>query len=575
MRHLFHPLKILWTARLALFWPIWIVITCAGILLVLYVLRNAKPLRTSRALPQKWSLVDKLLVAVLCIVLGVCIAGTLVWDDFTYYDNSHFTDGTLQGRDVELQISSETGRFWPLGYQEFNLTRHVTHSSDGYHLPRIVELLVLCGILLFFDQRLGIRVRIGLILLVLITPGILISFDGLIYPESNVMLACMCLIWSVRRFEQGHKRSWAVAALICVQLMLYYKEICLLLLLGITIGRLLSRCRQGRSNGWSFERLRDPESRLDLCLATMAIPFLCYYLAAMFPVFGRAYSNRAHLPLSTVLITSFKLDILVWVFAVVAVTRLVFILQGRVRASVTWDGLALGGIGVLAGYLILHMSSGYYLAPVDLIAVIYLGHFVFLSIQRLGYGSRVAVAFVLAAVLLQDLSLSAFRLYENKNVIHSKAEMGSWIKMRYKAEPYSVTELYFPSASPFQILEFAAYLNYLGVPVEQGRLVVQRAPVVKLRGRQVQTDGPCGYRAFICHRGEEPNPGDLIIAFPDDQAVSDGPVTNQGPKLLFSYEPYPTIPPWLEGYVKHLHVVSPEFAYLPLPPNWLQASITE
>ena len=117
----------------------------------------------------------------LSLFLACYIAGSLVWEDFTYYDNSHFTNATLVGRNIAIQILPWNGRFWPLGHQEFNLIRHFTSSVAGYHALRIVQLVLLCGILLVFDEELSIQARVALIILVLITPSILISFNGLIY----------------------------------------------------------------------------------------------------------------------------------------------------------------------------------------------------------------------------------------------------------------------------------------------------------------------------------------------------------------------------------------------------------
>ena len=64
--------------------------------------------------------------------------------------------------------------------------RHFTSSVTGYHAMRIIQLVFLCGILLFLDDELSIWARVALITLALITPSILISFSGLIYPEWNV-----------------------------------------------------------------------------------------------------------------------------------------------------------------------------------------------------------------------------------------------------------------------------------------------------------------------------------------------------------------------------------------------------
>ena len=438
----------------------------------------------------------------------------------------------------------------------------------------IVQLVFLCGILLTFDDELSIRARAVLITLVLITPSILISFSGLIYPEWNVVFFLLCLAWFVNRFERTRSTTWAVAAVISSQFMLYYKETAFLLLLGFVVGRLLFRCWNGNHPGWDFKRLRNAESRLDLCLGLLVASFLLYYLAAMFPDFSTHYANQFRLPLAEVFASYLKIDLLVWVLVAVALARSFLILRRKVVPSPLWDGLALAGLGYFAGFLALRFQSAYYLAPVDLIAVLYLGRLAILSIVNMGLLTRLCALALLSLVLLQDLSLSTFRMYERKNVIHAKAEMGRVIKARYDSDPQSVNRLFFPFARPFHLLEFASYLNYMGVPMEGGGSVATTN--VMMVGEDVQEDGPCGYRTFVCHHASRPDLGDLVVVLPDDFTLADelSSYRQQRADPLFSYYPRPSIPHWLQPYVKCLHVVSPIFAHAQLPEHWLNASIT-
>lgn len=581
MTYLFHEsvqfLRTLWRARIDVFWPIWIGITVFVALLMNWVFPEKKTIPKDSILPhrQGWAPGAILAVTFLAIFLACYIAGSLVWEDFTYSDNSHFTNGTLVGKDIPRQILPRNGRFFPLGHQEFNLIRHFTSSVVGYHALRIVQLVLLCGILLVFDEELSVWARAALIILVLITPSILISFSGLIYPEWNVVFSLMCLAWSVKRFEDTQYTAWAVAAVISAQVMLYYKETAFLVLLGFAIGRLLLRCWNADQVGWDFKRLRDPESRLDMCLAFLAVLFILYYLAAMFPSYSTGYANEMQLPLKQVFVSYLKLDGLVWVLAAVVTVRIVQILRGKWAPAPLWDGLALGGVGCLVGYLILRMNAGYFLAPADIIAVLYLGHLAVLCAKNMGHVQRVCVLALLILVVLQDLSLSAFRMYERKNVIHAKAEMGQAIKRLYQINPQSVKKLFFPFSQPYRIMEFASYLNYLGIPVEQVSSSSVTDSSVVIVGKVVEMDGRCGYRAFVCHPGSQPHPGDLVVVLPDDFTKTNE-LNGYGQEAgqLFSYHPRPSIPRWLFPYFQVLHVVSPAFSQSQLPDSWLNASVT-
>ncbi len=576
-RHLLHPLKVLWNERTTLFWPIWIAITTLAAVFVPWVVRGGKNISPIPIQPPRrgWTYKATPAVSFLILFLTCYCAGCLIWEDFTYYDESHFTDGSLAGRDIPVAISSEADRFWPLGYQEFNLLRHVTHSIGGYHALRLVQLLVVVALLLVLDDELSVKARVGLIVVLLITPSILISFSGLIYAEANVVFWLVCLIWFLERFKYTHSTSWALAAVLSAQVLIYYKETAFLLLFGFMVGRLLLRCRGLDREAWDFKPIKTPEGRLDICLALLVLPFILYYVAVTWPYSQGNYLETFRLSLSQVLGSYVKLDLLVWIFVCVTLARIILILRRKAVPSILWDGLAVGGGAFFAGYIILRIESAYYLAPVDLIAVLYIGRLVFLSMGKWGLGLRLCAIALLCIVFVQDFSLSAFRIYERKNAIRAKAEIADAIKERYQRDPRGVKRIFFPFAKPFYILEFASYLNYVGVPVEQLSASSELRDGVLLAGTAVQKDGPCGYRAFICHPGSAPGHGDLVVIFPDDPtSVDESSVYLQGNStLLMSYESWPPIPHWMWPFVDRLHVVSPAFPFVPLPNSWLKASV--
>ncbi len=578
LHHLLSLLKLLWRERIAFFWPIWFGITAVGVILAIWVVpeRNSIPRAAVVVHRNQSSRSGILALLFLGLFLAFYIAGTLFWEDFSYYDNSHFTNGTLAGRDIPRQISPEGGRFWPLGHQEFNLLRHFTSSVAGYHAFRITQLLLLCGILLVFDGALTLSARVALIVLALVMPGFLISFTGLIYPEANVIFFFVLLAWFVKRFEETHSTLWAATAVIASQFLLYYKELAFLLLFGFAAGRLLARCWRQDRIGWDFERLRDSESRLDLCFAVMAVSFLVFYLAVMFPNYHTGYANEFRLPLARVFISYFQLDLLAWLFVILVLGRMVLIARHQITPSPRWEGLALAGVAYFGGYLFLRMSSAYYLAPVDLIAVLYLGRLVFLNVEAMSLALKMAAFAALLLVCAQALSLSAFRMYERKNAVHAKAELGEAIKARYDNNPAGVKRLFFPFAEPFHILEFASFLNYMGVPVEQASGNSPSTQPVTLFAETIEKDGPCGYRAFVCHSGKAPEPGDLVVALPDDFSYADQWTSFQqnGDDPIFSYRPRPPLPLWLRPYVSSLHIASPVFANRPIPQFWLNAFVT-
>ena len=576
---LLHPVHVLWRHRIDLFWPIWTTITALGVILVIWVVPTHENISRDSVQERQrvWSRKATLAVAFLILFLACYIAGSLVWEGFTYYDDSLFTLGTLAGHNIAPFIWPDQGRFFPLCLQEYNVVRHVTSSVTGYHTVRIVQLLLSCVILLILDDQLSIGARVALIVMAVITPSVLISFNGLIYSEANLILFLVCFAWCVKSFEQTRSKIWAAGALVSLQFMLYYKETVFLLVLAFAVGRLILRCWRADKAGWDLARLREPESRLDMCFAGMAVLFLLYYLVAMFPKYRTSYEDVFHLPFLQVVSGYLKIDLLAWIFVAVALARILLIVRGKVPPSLLWDGLAFGAVAYVAGYLALRMQSAYYFAPVDLIAVLYLGRLTLLCWGRVGTGSRLCALALLILVLFQDLSLSAFRMYERKNVIHAKAEIARVIKARYENNPQNVKRLFFPFAHPTQLAEFGAYLNYRGVPMEQDPANSTASGGVIMAGEVIHKDGPCEHgKPVVCRSRPEPEPGDLVVLLPDDLTQTNkANWYRQGSSTaLFSYHPRPSIPQWLMPYVNRLHVVSPLFSRVPLPDSFLNASVT-
>jgi hypothetical protein len=592
-----------------LFWPIWILITttaaiCAVALIKPNTARDQSENQTHEQFRPHAARIGGAGVATALALLAmflVCyIAMILVWEDFAYYDNSFFTLYTLQGYDNPPSIWPWVGRFFPLCFQEFNLVRYFTHTPFGYHIFPIIQLLIFLGIIMSLDVDLNIAARSILAIVVLLTPSILISLTGLNYPERNVLFFLTCLILLINRFEQRQTITLAVAAVVCAQILLYYKETTFILLLGFATGRLILRCRNEPGPGWDRNRLWDKESRLDLCFAALAVLFLIFYAGVMglFLLNGgniEPYRNAGS-PRVTTVIAYAKWDLLAWLFVVVAASRIYLILRCQAAPSLLWDGLAVGGVACFFSYLFLGMFSDQYLAPADLIAVLYVGRFAILSWPTMYAWSKTLALLVASTILLQNVLNSGITIFFQKNVIHAKSEIASVVVKRYRSGVGDTLRLYFPFANLYVISQFASYLNYRGVAVEgttgndaYGRFRIEppgRANGSKaaeqnsiiLATPQIAKDGRCndGSGPFTCHAANRPTTGDLVIVLPDDGAVFDTDlkaslaevsVYRRRGELLLSYEPFPSLPHWM-------YILAPNiFGLTDVPDRWMDASV--
>ena len=586
---LLHLLKTVWRERVEWFWQIWLTMTVVAAIGVAWFVGLASatllPAQTAADVPlvrrrrYQWSFKDVSALIMLALLLVGYIVLTLKWENFANWDESYFTLFTLKGRNLPPTIWRGNGRFFPLGHQEFNLIRHFTSSVAGYHVLPLAQLLIVSIILIGLDDELSIAARASLTSFVLLLPGFVTSFTGLVFPERNLLFWFAWLALSVKRFEQTQSASWAVAAALCAQFMIYYKETAFLLLTCFAIARLVLRCRRAHREGWDFSRLRDRESRLDFCFISLSVLFLLFYTAVMLPQMRTQYLEQLSFTFPSILIYYLQVDWLVWLFLVVLLRRSYLIFRRRVTPWLFWDGLAFGGAVYFASYLVLRLANAYYLAPVDLIAVMYIGRLVIFSWEKMRLPGRAAALALALLVLLQGLTYSGFRVFERKNIIHAKEAIADLIVARYQTDPGGAPRLFFPYANIYSITELAPYLMYRGVSVESASAgpVTSGGVVIEIMdaGRDGKT-APCvPYRSFVCHARKSPAPGDLVIELPDDfESLADISPYRSGGELLLSYEPRPRIPQWMFPFVRYLRPASVFFyARKELPDRWLHASV--
>lgn len=536
--------------------------------------RHSRDLALTRQQVLAPSVVAMLTLLVVFVVSYVVLI--LAWEDFAYYDDSVFTLNTLKGHNIQLWILPESGRFMPLAFQEFNLARHFTDTSAGYHVLPIVQLLIVSGILLFLDQEISLTARSALVIFALLTPSILVSFISFLFSERNVLLFLAGLAFSIRRFEQSQSLASALSAVICAQLMIYFKETAFLLLLGFAASRLVLRCQYPHVE---FGRLWIRESRLDLGLAFLAVLFVIFYFGVMGIHGNMNYAASARLPRADVMLSYTTVDLLPWLLLAGLLGRIYMILRHRVAPLLLWDGLAAGGAVYFIAYVYLGMFSIYYTAPVDLIAVLYVGRFAVLSWKKMLWWGKVVAIPLAVVIMAQDILVSSFSVFERKNVIHANAELASVVENEYRRGTGTDLRLFFPFGGGEEIMEFGAYLSYRGVPVEGAADPAAGLHSVVLNRRRIREDGPCvEWRRIMCRRVSGPAPGDLVIVLPDDEAsLAEASVYRErGGTLLLSYKPRPHLPQWLYSLFDGLPIgAESRYRDDALPDRWLDASVTK
>ena len=386
----------------------------------------------------------------------------------------------------------------------------------------------------------------------------------------------VCFMLSIKQFEQTGSIASAMVATVSAQIMLYSKETALLLLLGFAVGRLILRCRDRHHAGWNYDRLWHRESLLDLCFAVLGMVFLFYYFAEMNFHTNMNYAERTQGPRGETVLAYIRIDPLAWLFVAVVLGRIDLILRRGVAPSLLWDGLAIGGVTCFLGYLYLSIFSIYYLAPVDLIAVLYVGRYAMLAWKKIPTWAKTMVLPLGAIVLLQNVLVSSYAVFERKNLIQAKSEIASVVKEQYRNGAANALELFFPFSSGYSIMEFASYLNYRGLPVEGAVDEAAGPNRVVLAARAVAEDGRCvGWMSIRCKAVNAPAPGNLVIVLPDDDvSTEEASVYRERGELLFFYEPSPLLRPWLSSLFASLHIGTTRYWHKALPDRWLDGSVT-
>ena len=573
-----------------MFGLIWVTITItAAICTAIAVGRVAAPPSEERARrpsnliltrPPVWGQRPVPAVLILLGVFLICyITITLVWEDFAYFDDFWFTLYTLKGHNLSPPIWREDGRFWPFGLQEFNIVRHFTNGIIGYHLSIILQLVTFASLLLLLDDELKIRSRVILLTIALLAASILFSFSELWdTSERGVMLFLLCTVLSVKRFEETQSTFWALAAVVSAQIMLYNKEIAFVLLLGFAVSRLILRCRKIDGAGWRFDLFWARDSRLDMCLASLAVVFLILYFAFV----GNAnmhYADTNSQPRADVVLAYAKMDFLPWLLVTVLLGRIYMILRYRMAPWLLWDALAAGGVACFLSYIYLRLFSVYYLAPVDLIAVLYVGRFAVLSWKKMPSWGKIAAIPLASIIICQVLLVSTLVMVERKNVIQGTVEIASVVETQYRRNSGKQLRLFFPFTGGYRIMEFGAYLSSRGIAVK-GADDTAPGPngVVLAKARRARAtnsaggpaeDGPCvEWRPVWCQVVNGPASGDLVIVLPIDGAslAETSPYRNEGVLLLHSTPRLP-IPQWS-------HWLSDQVHFWNGANRWMDGSVT-
>lgn len=392
---------------------------------------------------------------------------------------------------IAMPVWPPSGRFFPLAFQEFNILHHFgAMPTIDYAFVTLQVALLIFGLWRLLDET-PTPIRGAVIALILVTPGVLISLQGLIYPERG-LLVCVPLWLLAFRDENEGFASVASGALI-VAYMLLLKETSFLLIGGFVGARVIA----GR---------RD---RLSLICLALCIGFVLVYQLGIAPHVVESYAPRGQVMAARIAAAKELMvdSPLLLILAALAAVRVAAMLRDRSAFDPLWDSAAVGAVVFAAGYIALGMYRPHYVAPANLIAVAYLGRRIALAVpaQR-----RLRLAATLGALMaIISLRVDARWLMDRKVFAAANATLARTIEAHVR--PESTTTLYFQHIGGFEVMEFAAFLRHRGTSVT----TLERSGQVLIKTPHRFAGDRCfPSQNFRCEYVQKPESSDLVVTLP-------------------------------------------------------------
>ena len=456
-------------------------------LLILYVLLKWPSRAVDPTTHSRFSRSDLVALAALAVLFAACAFVMLYRVDLADHDHSQLTRPIVGHRPLQPPIWPSSGRFFPLGNQEFELVRMLGAPGIGYFILPTLELAALCVLLLRLLNRFPTPARVGAVAFVLIAPSTQLIFTGLIYSERNILLFLVLMALGLQRHDRLPSRGTALLTLAAVHFALYYKETVFVLVAAIAATRMfIDWTASGRRSGIREFLATHP---LEVGMLGLALAFVALYALTMLPYRSMEYAqNYSHRGTAlTTLVRYLRTDPILIVFLTTATVRGIAIWRRRVIPDPLWDPLAVGAVGYFSAYIALGMWSAYYMAPVDLLGILYVTVVACeaVSARRI----RAVVPATVAAALGVLLLLSSwYMLVWRKNVVASTAALAEFVKGTADTSDAPV-RVFLPQQTNYAVMEFGSLLEYKGARVRADSIA--RAGEVILYAAQETRDGKC------------------------------------------------------------------------------------
>ncbi|HEY0463920.1 MAG TPA: hypothetical protein VGC79_06910, partial [Polyangiaceae bacterium] len=462
----------------------------------------------------------------LCVFLALYFAFMFWGEDFAYQDGHAFTDYSAIGVTRPPSVWQSVGRFWPLGYQEYNLIAHLSPTASAYLLFAAGQLVVGLWLLYQAMPHLHPTLRLLTFPLLMLGPAIGADFAELTYADRNVVFAICVLIFLVHRYELRPRLSLLLAAIVVTHFALYFKETSAALFGGFAIARVvLKGSRAGIRAAF--------ESPLELGILLSCAYFALLLGATLLPAGTSSYVNQGSVGRATATFRYLTGDPLLLAFLVAFSGHVILTLRRRAKFDPLWDSLAFGAVLHIMAVISTGLACIYLMGPSELVAALTL-----VRLVSRWWEERPQVRPILASVggatVALTITFGSFRLIERKNCVWQWEKIASFVVDYYKKSGAQHTRLYLP-ANGGVIMNFLSFLRYRGLHFQMAREPAG-AEAIEVAGSDVFPGDVCvNYEDFVCHQ-DSARVGDLVVRLGEESWAPMDPGLRRGDEVLGLHE---------------------------------------
>ena len=503
--------------------------------------------------------------------------GFMLWaEDFAYQDQHSFTDFSAIGKVRPPSIWPDSGRFWPLGYQEYNLIGHLSPTAAAYLAFGAIQLLVGLWLLYRAMSPQTPTLRLLTLVMLMLAPAFAADFAELTYADRNVVFYICVLVFVVDRYDRRPTPWLLIVAIAVSYSALYYKETTAALFGVFAMARILLRGARGGLRS----ALRSP---LELAILLSCAYFAVQLALTLMPSGGRSrYVHQSSVGAPTAAWRYLTADPLLAAFVVAFAVHVVLTLRRRAKFDPLWDSLAAGGVLHIAAVSITGLAEGYLLGPTELVAAVTL-----LRLVSHWWHERPGVRPILAAAggatIAATTIFGAYRLIQRKNVVWQTEKIADFLVGYYNKPGTPKPRMYFVAEDGI-VMNFISMLRYRGLPFHlHGESPGTDA--IDVAGSEAFAGDLCiDYEDFVC-RHDVARVGDLVVRLSEEEwSPTTPPPISRYVDLglhearlepLFQASPAALLSP-LRPVLALLYRVSPTlncaFYGNPLPDDWLNVS---